>query len=291
MRLAVMADTHGNLPALEAVLEDIAPLHVDSILVAGDLVGAPGAEETIRLLRARGAIMIRGNSDTGLLRYNAVPNDHPWRTHRQFALLRWDHRHLNTETLNYLGSLPEQRVVDIPGTAPIRIFHGAPWDASFGLDPDEEPEMLDRAFAQTVEQVLLCGHTHVPWQREKDGRLALNPGSVAGPLNGDMRAQYAFLAWQHGRWDAEHRAVPYDLSRIRADFQESGLLEEGGVLAQSWLLSIETGRDVTREFLTYAYRLAEEAGFKDCDAVPDEVWDRAAETFPWERFAAMHVAD
>jgi len=105
---------------------------------------------------------------------------------------------------------------------------------------------------------------------------------VCGPLNGDVRAQYALLIWQGDRWRVEHQAVPYDLSQIRADFCESGLLEEGGAMVRSFLLSIETGQDIAKDFLSYAYGLAAEAGFKSCAVVPDDIWEHAAETFDWD---------
>ena len=68
-RLAILSDTHGNLPALEAVLADIEGQGVDDIIVAGDLVGGPNPVETIRLLRDLDSCMIRGNSDTGFVRH------------------------------------------------------------------------------------------------------------------------------------------------------------------------------------------------------------------------------
>ena len=81
----------------------------------------------------------------------------------------------------------------------------------------------------------LCADTHIPWKLERGGRLAPNPGAVCGPLNGDVRAQYALLIWYNDHWRVKHYAVPYDPERIRAAFRESGLLEEGGVLANAFL--------------------------------------------------------
>jgi hypothetical protein len=75
--------------------------------------------------------------------------------------------------------------------------------------------------------------------------------------------------------------VAYDMGRIRAAFQDSGLLSEGGALARSFLLSIESGQNVADDLLSHAYQLAAKAGFGDCGIVPDEVWDRAAVTFDW----------
>jgi len=93
------------------------------------------------------------------------------------------------------------------------------------------------------------------------------------------------LTWQSGRWQVEHHVVPYDLERIRAAFQKSELLEEGGPLVRSFLLCIETGHNVADVFLKYAYGLAAEAGYKDCDVVPDDVWEHAAATFDWKAAA------
>jgi putative phosphoesterase len=284
MRLAVMSDVHGNLPALEAVLEDMQPCGPDGILVAGDFTGGPEPVETIHLLRSLNSWMIRGNSDTGLVRYGLGDAPDAHYTHRQFALLRWAHRHIDQETFEFIRSLPEQRVVEIDGTAPVRLVHGSPRNPAESIFPDRDPATLDLALAQTSEPVLVCGHTHIPWKVTRDDRLALNPGAVCGPLNGEVCAQYALLTWRDGRWQAEHRAVFYDLEQIRTSFRESGLLEEGGALARSFLLSIETAQNVADDFLSHAYRLAARAGFEDCQAVPDAAWERAAATFDWDRY-------
>jgi hypothetical protein len=105
---------------------------------------------------------------------------------------------------------------------------------------------------------------------------------VCGPLDGYLGAQYALLTWDNGRWDVEHRAVPYNLERLRALFVESGLLAEGGALARALLLCLVTGRNVWREFLTYARGLAAQAGLGDSGVVPNDVWERAEASFDWE---------
>jgi len=198
-----------------------------------------------------------------------------------------------------LAALPEQRVIERPGTDPIRVVHGSPRrltekifpcrhvaavqafrEVGF-LPPKGDPPRLEEQLAEVREPVLVCGHTHIPWLEAQDGRLALNPGSVGAPLNGDPRAQYAMLAWAGGRWRVAHRAVPYDLARIRAAYRDSGLLVEGGGFARGMLDWLQTGRLVSGRLLRYAYRLAEEAGLACDDAVPDDIWDRAVATFDW----------
>jgi putative phosphoesterase len=284
MRLAVMSDVHGNLPALEAVLSDLKQYGTDGIIVAGDLVGGPQTVETIRLLRSLGSSMIRGNSDSGLLRYDAGEMPAHRYTCRQFALLRWIHRHIDRETLDFIKSLPEQRVVEITDTAAVRVVHGSPRDPAESIFPYHDPSTLDLALAQTNELALVCGHTHIPWKVERDGRLALNPGAVCGSRNGEVGAQYALLTWRNDHWQVRHLTVPYDLERIRAAYRESGLLEEGGAWAQADVLCIETGQNVFKDFLSYAYGLATEAGFQDCDVVPDDIWEHATATFGWDSY-------
>jgi putative phosphoesterase len=282
VHLAVLSDIHGNLPALEAVLQDLQRWDIVGIIVAGDFIGGPQPIETLRRLQSLDAWMIRGNSDDNLLRYGNGLAPQAWHNSRQFALLRWAHRQVDKGAFEVLQSLPQQRVVRLPDTVAIRVVHGSPRNPAESIFPDREPTTLDLALAQVDEPVFVCGHTHIPWKVERHGRLALNPGAVCGPLNGETGAQYALLTWQDSHWHVDHRIVEYDLQQIREAFRESGLMYEGGALARSFLRSIETGENVADWFLTYAYDLAAEAGQKEQAVVPDEIWERAATTFDWE---------
>ena len=166
----------------------------------------------------------------------------------------------------------------------MRIVHGSPRDPYESIFPDRDPGAFESALAQIPEALCVFGHTHIPWYKEWHGKQALNPGAVCGALNGDARAQFTLLTWDQDRWMAMLDAVSYDLSRSRRAFEDSGLLDEGGALAKAFLLSVETGQNVGEFFLSHAYRLAAEAGFVDCEVVPDLIWDQAAETFDWGRF-------
>ena len=300
MRLAILADIHGNLPALEAVLADVEQQQVDRILVAGDTVDGPYPVETLQALLARRSWLIRGNREKYLLAYDSGDVPPTWHIGGQYASLRWTFQRLDREMLDFIASLPEQGTFDPQRAAAIRVVHGAPQGVSALLLPDRDPDLLrlfdqvgltdlgyrhitlDEALAATHQAVLICGHSHMAWQQQCDGRLVLNPGSVGAPLNGDTRAQYALLTWQDGRWQAEHRAIGYDLGRIRAAYQESGLLAEGGAFARAWLRTIETAGNVSGRLVVYVSQLAAQAGFDDWDAIPDAIWSQAEETFDWE---------
>jgi predicted phosphodiesterase len=281
MRLAVLSDVHANLPALEAVLEDMQSFHPDKLLFAGDFTGGPQVEETVRLLRSYSGWMIRGNSDINLLRLADGSAPAAWYTYRQFGLLRWNREHVSAETMEFLRGLPDQIHVGVEGCAPLRMVHGSPRSPYEQIYPDQDPWLLNLALELTAEPVLICGHTHEPWMRQDVARLALNPGAVVGGFNKDNRAVYALLNWQGRRWEVEFRKVNYDHAALRRAFEQSGLLEDGGAIAQAVLLGQERGEDICKEFLAHACHLAGQSGANDCKAIPDPIWEQATASFSW----------
>jgi putative phosphoesterase len=282
MHIALLSDVHGNLPGVESVLADLEDFCPYQLVVAGDLTGGPFTNECINLLREGSARMILGNSDINLIRYTQglAPGD--WRTARQFGLIRWNAAHITAENLALLESLPEQLSIDLPGAQPIRVVHGAPWDPFTSIFPEKHPVVLDRAWDAVCEPVLACGHTHQPWAIRKGGRMAVNPGSVAGPLNGAVGAQYARLEWGEGGWQVDLRLLPYDVPRFKQAFRDRGLLEAGGGLVRAWMASIDNGQNIPKNFLDFAYALASKAGYDQCTILPDIIWDQACESFNWE---------
>ncbi len=303
MRLAILADIHGNLPALEAVLADAEEQGVDGVVVAGDYWGGPQTGEVVQRLAALDRCwLVRGNRDEYIGSFD--PGDPRW-LGQQWAALRWSSRHLAREALEFLRALPAQRVVALDGAAPIRVLHGSLQSSTSSLYPDRcpavlrlfvqagllapgrEPPTLEAALVGVREPVLVCGHTHIAWQQGWSGGLALNPGSVGEPLDGDPRARYALLAWHGGRWHAQQRIVPYDLARIRAAYRESGLLDEGGAFARACLLLALTGRNYSGRLIAHVQQVAAAEGLAESLALPDEVWEHAVATFDWPEDQAL----
>lgn len=280
MRLALLADIHGNLPALEAVLRDAG--EVDRLIVAGDLTGGVADNAVVDRLRTADALAIRGNGEGYLLAFAEGTAPSFRLTSLQWAPLRWSFQKIDPAVLDYLASLPEQRVVALDDTDPFRVVHGSPLGIDDGIYPDQEPEKLDRLLPLVEEPVLVCGHTHRPWVHQRHGQLALNPGSVGFPCHGDPRAHYALLTWSAGGWQVEHRAVDYDLKALRALFMDTGFLQAGGGFARAFLLCAETGHPVALDLVHHARDVATAAGLQDCPALPDDLWEKAVATFDWK---------
>jgi putative phosphoesterase len=294
VRLALLADIHGNLPALEAVLDDAEQHRVDGIIVAGDLTGGAQDVRVIQRLRSLDSWMIRGNREEYLLGFDGHTSKH-------WAFLRCLYHRLDSNTLDFIATLPGQRVFAVNGAESICVVHGSLQNSRDMLLPGHDPHTRQlfeqagllspsynspRQVIPTLdgidENVLICGHTHIPWVQEHKGKLALNPGSVGLPINGDPRAQYAILSWQSGHWQAEHRALPYNVNKARATFRENGLLEKGGGFARACFLTIGTGQNVSGRLIEYAHQVAARAGFGTNDIIPDDIWEHIEATFDWE---------
>ncbi len=304
MRLAILADVHGNLPALEAVLQDAQQRGTDRFVVAGDFSDGPQAPAVIRLLRALDGWMIRGNRENYFLAYHTGQAPEAWHASEQWAGFRWMYRRLDGETLDFVASLPEQRTVAMDGAAPIRVVHGSPRSISELLLPDGDAGAMElyrqagltaiyharvplsEVWPHFAEAVLACAHSHIPWQRRRDGRLVLNAGSVGASINGDPRAYYALLTWRQDRWQVEQRAVAYDLEKARAAYRESGVLAAGGAMIRAFLRCVETGQNVPGRFILHVRRSASEAGYATLDDAPDDIWRDAEATFDWQRAAS-----
>jgi len=302
-RLAVLSDVHGNLPALEAVLDDAhqhgVGLGPGSLLVAGDSIGGSHSRQVVERLQALGAWAIRGNNEDYLLSYHRRQAPADWYTASRWAPIRYIYSQFDAAGLDYLAALPPQRVVVVDGALPLRVVHGSPRDPIEHLVPDggaavveqfrragirpRDPRPLAELVAGVAEPLLICGHSHIAWQRQAGGCLVVNPGSVGAPINGDWRAQYALLTWHGGRWQVELRAVAYDRARMWADAKESGFLASGGAFARACMLGNQTGLNAAGALVTHSVHLAIGAGHT-WDDMPEEIWQEAAATFDWAAY-------
>ena len=214
MRVAALYDVHGNLPALEAVLAELEDVRPDAVVVGGDVVLGPLPGESLDLLRAlgEGARFIRGNTDRALA--SGPPEDEPegWRERHAFAVER-----LGPERLAFLRALPETAVVDVDGLGPTLFCHGSPRGDEEILTRASHEERLRPILAGVAERVVVCGHTHVQFDREALGHRLVNAGSVGMPYEERPGAYWALFGP-----DVELRRTDYDFESAAARVRASG---------------------------------------------------------------------
>ena len=244
MRFAVIADIHGNLPALEAVLADLRNHSPDAVLNLGDHLSGPlEAAATADLLMSLDFINIRGNHDRQLV-------------DRPFAAMgisdRAAHSQLKPRHLAWLESLPATRELE-PG---ILLCHGTPQSDLEYLVEEIEPAGLRLARQGYVREkiesaaatLILCGHSHISRTVSAGITLVVNPGSVGLQAyedtipwrhyveTGSPHARYAILDRMKDTWKVQHLAIPYDWNDAASTARANGRLDWAHAIATGYAL-------------------------------------------------------
>ena len=214
MRLAFLSDIHGNVHALSAVQRFLKAEGVGAAVVVGDLVGygaSPGA--VIDLVRRAGWPAALGSSDARAA-FDVVGRGA--RAGVAEETLRWTRSVLSGEQLDFLRRLPVGgRVTTERGRA--RYCHGAPHDPDARLNLLGDDAELTSALKNLGAQVLVCGGTHVPYVRQVEGGLLIDPGSVGLSLNGEPGADVAILDVRPTGIEVQLHKVAYDVHAAAFD--------------------------------------------------------------------------
>lgn len=220
MRIAVLADIHGNLPALEAVLREVEGSGVDRVVLLGDIAGGPMPAQTLDRLAGLGdrAVWVHGNGErelvAGLDGLDGLDGEIPAGPAGDTVaacvpLLEPRHR-------NLMADLPMTVTLDVDGLGPALFCHATPRrDDEFVL-VDSPIERWQQVLQDVGEQLVVCGHTHMPFDRLVDQRRVVNPGSV-GMAYGPPGAYWALLG-PH----VELRRTTYDTRAAAEQIVASG---------------------------------------------------------------------
>jgi len=216
LRVLVISDVHSNLPALEEALKEAGS--VDYVFSAGDLVGyGPWPNECIDLSKELGFYCVAGNHDEASVTGFALD----FNPHAEEAI-RITHRLLRTENLAYLARLPKslERTLD---SCRLVVYHGSPRDPlNEYVFPYAADSLLESFLQQTHSEVLVLGHTHIPFIRRFEGRLVVNPGSVGQPRDRDPRASYIILEDDGEGLEVLLKRVEYPVESVAKKMLEEG---------------------------------------------------------------------
>ena len=215
MRVAALYDIHGNLPALEAVLADVRKEGVDRVVVGGDVFPGPMSRDALKVLRSLEwpTTFIIGNGDREVVAHKAgIESPKIPASFRD--CMRWEARMLSPEDEQLITRWPMTVRLDIPGVGDVLFCHATPHsdtDIFTRLTPDSA---LDPVFYDCEASLVVCGHTHMQFDRRFGDVRIVNAGSIGASFAGPG----AF--WLLLGPGVEFRRTEYDLeaaaARIRA---------------------------------------------------------------------------
>ncbi|MFN2323816.1 MAG: metallophosphoesterase [Trueperaceae bacterium] len=225
MRLAVLADVHGNLAAFEAALEAARRSEPDLLVVAGDVVnGAPDSRACWDLARAHADVLLRGNHERYVFDRGTAQGDPAWLGPR-FRPLDWTAREM-------AGLEPELRATPIAARPVdgVLVVHAVPDDDATPLFAWSTDAEVEGAFAGHAADLIVRGHNHLPFRRPlADGRELVSLGAVGLSLVGRPDAQWGlFTRRANGSWHVAHRSERYDVAATVRRFRETGYLDVAG---------------------------------------------------------------
>ena len=244
MRIAVISDIHSNIYALEAVLEDIENRCVDLIACTGDLVGyATRPNEVINTIRKNRVLTIMGNYDDAIGNYKIVCGcDYPDPKDAENAGLSMHFTSSETtdENKKYLSNLPKEATL-IFNNKTIKLVHGSTRLINEYLKEDskEAKEVMD----ELVEDILVCGHTHIPYAKYYGEKLLVNAGSVGKPKTNNPNANYVIIDINNDEKSSDNRSsVEVEIIEVSYNFEKTANeIEENEILPNDFARLIREG--------------------------------------------------
>lgn len=236
-QLTIFGDIHANLPALAAVLADMDGRGLKERYCLGDLVGyATFPNEVVARVRKQAIPTIMGNYDLGVGQ-SSDDCGCAYRDPVAEALGRrsiaWTNEHTTAENKAFLRQLVSQIPLQL-GDLKALLVHGSPRRVNEYLYEDRPASSLERLLDGAGVDVLVCGHTHIPYHRVlPSGRHVVNAGSVGKPKDHDPRACYVVLQAGGRQLQVEFTRVPYDVERAAQAVETSDMPDEYAAMLRS----------------------------------------------------------
>jgi len=284
IKFALISDIHGNLPALEAVIQDAKENNVDQYIFLGDYcVGLSYPNEVIDYIRSiDSSLVVSGNEDESLIYLTSLEPD-KW-PKGQYEAGPWIYKVLSERNRSYLCGLPQEIVIRNDKRPPVFVFH-KPHRYFSGTDPcsinpqffakgmDDKKFDCDSFYAysntllncdselhSTISKlengVYIFGHTHIPLCWERDGKLLINPGSCGLPLDFNCNASYGILEWRRNSYIASLRRVKYDVNTTINYTKKSDYAKEVRVWSGIITKELETAREQAVPFIRFTEKYA-----------------------------------
>ncbi len=213
--IALIGDIHGNLPALKAVLDWAEKSGADEIWNNGDFLGyGPFAEETVSLCSQKCDVNVIGNYDLKVLDFPKKKKKWKKSKHPQkYLAFEWAYENISKDSFAWLKALPQAVSKKVFGFN-VLITHGSPASVDEGIGRDMPRGRLEELAAITDADIVISGHTHLPFFEQAGQVSFINPGAVGRPEGGDPRACAALVHFVEDSFRVEQVRLEYDIERL-----------------------------------------------------------------------------
>jgi len=241
MKIAVLADIHGNRQAMDTVIDHIDQWQPDHVIVNGDTVNRGPCsffcwQTVTQHIADDGWLHTLGNHEVYQL--NTHKNGFKSDLERQVFLPLIKINKQLGDRVPLFNDLPSQVSLFAPDGSELRATHASMRDNRDSIFSDSSLSALREQIAPPPA-VFVTAHTHMAFQTQVDETLLVNCGSVGTPADKDIRASYAQIAWENGRWQAQIIRLDYDRDATIQDYKEAGLLSDDDyfiqLIFQEWL--------------------------------------------------------
>jgi len=249
MKIALFSDIHANLPALQALFEDLEQTKPDAMYCLGDLVGYNiWPNEVINEIRKRGIPTIAGNYDFGVGR-NSDDCGCAYKTEEDKAMgaqsISFSNQQIGEEERNYLRTLPAHIQVEYQlnnDSLFLLMVHGSPRKINEYLFEDREEKSMLKIMETVNADLMFFGHTHKPYHRvfeyNKEGktayRHAINIGSVGKPKDGDTRGCYVLIHINENTSRLDKSSIKVEFKRFEYDIEKAATAVENSILPNAY---------------------------------------------------------
>ena len=233
MKIAVISDIHSNTYALDSVLADIETKDVDMTVCTGDLVGyGTKPNEVIETLKKNKILTIMGNYDDAIGNLKIVCGcdyPDPKDAEKSGLSMHFTGQATTKENKEYLKNLPKELIFTFDNKT-IRFVHGSTRLINEYLN--ENSKEADEVMSELVENILVCGHTHIPYAKYYGEKLLINAGSVGKPKTGNPNANYVIIYINNedeisktpSSVEVEIIEVEYDFEKMANEIEENEIL-------------------------------------------------------------------
>lgn len=246
MRIAIISDIHANLPAFEAVLEDLDNSKPDAIYCLGDLVGYNvWPNEVIQRIKERGIATIAGNHDHKVIKDETVAH-----LEKDSLSKRYGYAIVGEREKRYLMTLPRHIRLILENDVTMLLVHGSPRSIDEYMLQDMDEALAQQILKQAKSDIICCGHSHKQYHRvleEVDGdtktiKHIVNAGSVGKPKDGDQRACYTIITIAPGLHKSKANGIAVEFLRVAYDVERAAKAIEKSVLPKEYAEALRIAR-------------------------------------------------